>query len=178
MLFLDEPTSGLDPKTRFELWKYLDIINKEYGTTICVISHYLDEIQFCDQAAIFLNGVGMYDFGSPRELKASIPGRGLALEITLESVKTRSVKILREIDGVEFVIQRGERLRLLSDLPSDVLAEKALAVLDHEKIAVHSVEFKVQIDMIDYFTFISKQRDIQLGLVEGQPISKIDREKK
>lgn len=176
MLFLDEPTSGLDPKTRFELWKYLDIINKEYRTTICVISHYLDEIEFCDQAAIFLNGVGMYDFGSPKDLKSSIPGKGLALEITLESVKTRSVRILREIDGVDFVIQRGERLRLLSDLPSDELAEKALAVLDKEKIAVHSVEFKVAIDMVDYFTYISKQRDIQLGLVEGQPISKIDRE--
>ncbi|MHA1330853.1 MAG: ABC transporter ATP-binding protein [Candidatus Hodarchaeales archaeon] len=163
MLFLDEPTSGLDPKTRFELWKYLDIINKEYGVTICVISHYLDEIEFCDKAAIFLNGVGMYDFGSPEQLKSSIPGKGLALEITLESVSMRSVQLLRDIDGVDFVIQRGERLRLLSDLPSEELAEKALELLDKEHISIHSIEFKVEIDMVDYFTYISKQRDIELA---------------
>ena len=67
LLFLDEPTSGLDPKTRFELWKYLDILNKTYRTSICIISHYLDEIEFCDKAAIFLNGIGFYAFGSPEQ---------------------------------------------------------------------------------------------------------------
>jgi ABC-2 type transport system ATP-binding protein len=169
MLFLDEPTSGLDPKTRFELWRYLDIINKEYGTTVVVISHYLDEIEFCDSAAIFLNGIGMWDFGTPEQLKQSIPGKGLALEITLENVSMRSVQLLEDIDGVEFVIQRGERLRLLSDLPSVELAEKALEILDHNKIPIHSVEFKVQIDMVDYFTYISRQRDIQLGWDHGRP---------
>ena len=159
ILFLDEPTSGLDPKTRFELWKYLDIINKEYGTTICVISHYLDEIEFCDHAAIFMNGIGMWDFGSPQDLKKSIPGKGLALEVTLESVNTKSVTLLRDLKGVDFVIQRGERLRILSDLSSEELASITLELLDKNKIPVHSLEFKVEIDMVDYFTFMSKQRD-------------------
>jgi len=165
MLFLDEPTSGLDPKTRFELWKYLDIINKEYGTTICVISHYLDEIEFCDHAAIFMNGVGMWDFGTPKDLKKSIPGKGLALEVTLESVNTESVTLLQDLEGVDFVIQRGERLRILSNLASDDLASKTLKLLDKHKIPVHSLEFKVEIDMVDYFTFISKERDQKI-LVE------------
>ncbi|MCP4763474.1 MAG: ABC transporter ATP-binding protein, partial [archaeon] len=46
LIFLDEPTSGLDPLARYELWHYLDVINKEYGITLCVISHYLDEIEY------------------------------------------------------------------------------------------------------------------------------------
>ncbi|TFF90181.1 MAG: ABC transporter ATP-binding protein, partial [Promethearchaeota archaeon] len=45
ILILDEPTSGLDPMTRFELWKFFDKINKMYGITLIVISHYLDEIE-------------------------------------------------------------------------------------------------------------------------------------
>ncbi len=54
LLFLDEPTSGLDPLARYELWDYLDLINKQYGITLVVISHYLDEIEYCDKVLHFL----------------------------------------------------------------------------------------------------------------------------
>lgn len=69
LIFLDEPTSGLDPLARYELWNYLDLINKEYGISLVVISHYLDEIEYCDKACIFLRGIGFYDFNSPQGLK-------------------------------------------------------------------------------------------------------------
>lgn len=166
LLFLDEPTSGLDPKTRFELWRYLDIINKRYKTSICVISHYLDEIEFCDKAAIFLNGFGFYQFGSPEDLKRSLPGEGLALEVTLERVDIEAVDLLRRQEGVIFLIQRGERVRLLSDLPSDELAKRVLKNLSDANKPIHSLEFKVAVDMVDYFSFISTKRDEQLGTRE------------
>ena len=157
LIFLDEPTSGLDPLARYELWDYLDIINKEYGITLVVISHYLDEIEYCDKSAIFLRGVGFYDFNTPDGLKQTLPGKGLALEVTLEEVLVEAVDILRKMDGVSFVIQRGERIRLLSKLPSRLLASKVMQTLEQNKIPVHSIEMKVEIDMIDYFTFVSSQ---------------------
>jgi ABC-type multidrug transport system ATPase subunit len=157
LIFLDEPTSGLDPLARYELWDYLDIINKEYGITLVVISHYLDEIEYCDKSAIFLRGVGFYDFNSPDGLKQTLPGKGLALEVTLEEVVVEAVDVLRKMDGVSFVIQRGERIRLLSRLPSKLLASKVMQMLEQNKIPLHSIEMKVEIDMIDYFTFVSSQ---------------------
>ncbi|HMF34194.1 MAG TPA: ABC transporter ATP-binding protein [Candidatus Lokiarchaeia archaeon] len=153
LIFLDEPTSGLDPLARYELWEYLDLINKEYGITLVVISHYLDEIEYCDKAAIFLGGVGFYAFGTPKELKAQLPGGGVALEVTLESVSLKAIEILRNLEGVEFVIQRGERVRILSDLPTLEISDRVLEALGESNTPYHSIELKVDIDMIDYFTY-------------------------
>ncbi len=155
LIFLDEPTSGLDPLARYELWEYLDLINKDYGITLCVISHYLDEIEYCDKAAIFLSGIGFYAFGSPQGLKSQLPGGGNALEITLESVSLDAVDIMRKVEGVQFVIQRGERVRILSNLPSKDLADRVLHALEEKNMAVHQVELKVSIDMVDFFTYVS-----------------------
>ncbi len=155
LIFLDEPTSGLDPLARYELWEYLDIINKEYGITLCVISHYLDEIEYCDKAAIFLSGIGFYAFSSPQDLKAQLPGGGNALEITLEAVSMEAVDLMRKVEGADFVIQRGERVRILSNLPSKEIADRILKILEEHNIAIHQFELKVAIDMIDYFTYVS-----------------------
>lgn len=170
LIFLDEPTSGLDPLARYELWHYLDVINKEYGITLCVISHYLDEIEYCDKAAIFLRGIGFYDFDTPTGLKQKLPGKGLALEVTLESVTVEAVQRLGEIDGVDFVIQRGERIRLLSDLPSHKLSMTVMEMLEKNDIAIHSVENKVEIDMVDYFTYVSTIHQTQRHDAEEEGI--------
>ncbi|MHA1340277.1 MAG: ABC transporter ATP-binding protein [Promethearchaeota archaeon] len=161
LIFLDEPTSGLDPLTRYELWQYLDIINKNYGITLCVISHYLDEIEYCDKACIFLRGIGFYDFDTPLGLKQKLPGKGLALEVTLENVTIEAVEMLKSIPNIEFVIQRGERIRLLSDIPSNELALKVIETLEKNNIEIHSIENKVEIDMIDYFTYVSSIHQTQ-----------------
>lgn len=177
LIFLDEPTSGLDPLARYELWHYLDIINKEYGITLCVISHYLDEIEYCDKAAIFLRGIGFYDFDTPPGLKQKLPGEGLALEVTLESVTVEAVQRLGEIDGVDFVIQRGERIRLLSDLPSHELSITVMEMLEKNDIAIHSIENKVEIDMVDYFTYVSTIHQTQRHDAEEAGIE-IDQDKR
>lgn len=153
LIFLDEPTSGLDPLARYELWEYLDLINKEYGITLVVISHYLDEIEYCDKAAIFLTGAGFYAFGTSSTLKAKLPGGGFALEITLETVSLEAIDVMRNVEGVAFVIQRGERIRILSDLPTLEISDRILQALDDSAITYHSIELKVAIDMIDYFTY-------------------------
>ncbi len=155
LLFLDEPTSGLDPLARYELWDYLDLINKEYGITLVVISHYLDEIEYCDKTCIFLRGIGFFEFNTPDGLKKTLPGKGLALEVTLDKVDIKSVEILKTIQDVQFVIQRGERVRLLTNKPSNIIAQRVLKTSQDKNIKIHSLSYKVSIDMVDYFTYIS-----------------------
>ncbi|MHA1110625.1 MAG: ABC transporter ATP-binding protein [Promethearchaeota archaeon] len=155
LLFLDEPTSGLDPLSRYNLWEYLDLINRRYNITLCVISHYLDEIEYCDSACIFLRNIGFYDWDTPIGLKKKLPGKGLALEVTLENVTVEAVETLRRLEEIDFVIQRGERLRILSDAPTIALSKKVTSELESNNIPIHSIENKVQIDVIDYFTYVS-----------------------
>ncbi|MDQ6723037.1 MAG: ATP-binding cassette domain-containing protein, partial [Thermoproteota archaeon] len=43
VLFMDEPTIGLDANTRRLLWSLIKKINKVYGVTILLTTHYIEE---------------------------------------------------------------------------------------------------------------------------------------
>ncbi len=88
LLFLDEPTVGLDPVARHTVWEHLDQLRSQYGTTICLTTHYMEEAdQLCDRLAIMHLGKVMI-LGSPAELKQSIadPANGGANGVTLDEV--------------------------------------------------------------------------------------------
>lgn len=56
-VFLDEPTVGLDPVARQTLWDNIRNLQKEYGMTILLTTHYMDEAQeLCDRIAIMDRG--------------------------------------------------------------------------------------------------------------------------
>ncbi|MEM4597729.1 MAG: ATP-binding cassette domain-containing protein, partial [Thermoplasmata archaeon] len=57
ILFLDEPTLGLDVQTRTKMWEYIRTLRKEFGITIFVTTHYLEEAdQLCDRVGIIDRG--------------------------------------------------------------------------------------------------------------------------
>ena len=51
VLLLDEPTTGLDPGMRTKIMTILDNLNKK-GKTIIFSTHYMDEIDICDEVLI------------------------------------------------------------------------------------------------------------------------------
>ena len=55
LLLLDEPTVGVDPVLRRQIWKYLRKL-KDEGTTILVTTHVMDEVIWCDDAALLRYG--------------------------------------------------------------------------------------------------------------------------
>jgi ABC-2 type transport system ATP-binding protein len=57
LLLLDEPTTGLDPASRRELWHILLTLKKDFGTTLILTSHYMEEASFlCDEIVIMDHG--------------------------------------------------------------------------------------------------------------------------
>ncbi|SVC50817.1 uncharacterized protein METZ01_LOCUS303671, partial [marine metagenome] len=49
VLFLDEPTVGLDIQTRRKIWSYIRKIRKDFGMTIFISTHYMEEADnLCD----------------------------------------------------------------------------------------------------------------------------------
>ncbi|MFW9892073.1 MAG: ATP-binding cassette domain-containing protein [Candidatus Thorarchaeota archaeon] len=161
VLLMDEPTSGLDPDNRSELWRYLTYINQEYGTSIIVITHYPVEAEFCDKVAVFMRGKSLVAFGSPAKLKESMPSRGFAVGIVLEEVDPRARRTLEGVKGVRFVLQRGELLKIFTDEPLEVIAERCVTALKEQDIPVKIVKTKSVADMVDYYVAITR------GLIQG-----------
>lgn len=57
ILFMDEPTVGLDVGARLGLWEVIRQINKDFGVTVLLTTHYMEEAEeLCDRVAILNNG--------------------------------------------------------------------------------------------------------------------------
>jgi len=105
VLFLDEPTLGLDVQTRAATWDYIRKLKKEFGMTLFMTTHYLEEADaLCDRVAIIDYGK-IVVVGSPEELKCSLGGDLITLAIKEnEDVsgliqKVKHVKEVRNEDG-------------------------------------------------------------------------------
>jgi ABC-2 type transport system ATP-binding protein len=67
ILFLDEPTSGADPFARREFWRRITALASG-GVTVIVTTHFMEEAEYCDRAAILDNGKVLAQ-GTPAELR-------------------------------------------------------------------------------------------------------------
>lgn len=72
LLFLDEPTVGLDPVARASVWKHVLDLRKNFGTTLILTTHLLDEVEtLCDRMAVMTHGK-LVAIGSLEELRAPL----------------------------------------------------------------------------------------------------------
>ena len=70
ILFLDEPTVGMDVDSRKAMWEMLVKIRDEYGTTIFLTTHYLEEAdQLSDTVCIMKDGRKLAQ-GAPGSLRS------------------------------------------------------------------------------------------------------------
>lgn len=62
VLFLDEPTIGLDIISQRKVREFLGRYNRDFGTTILLTSHYMEDIQaLCKRVIIINQGRKVYD---------------------------------------------------------------------------------------------------------------------
>ena len=72
LLFLDEPTIGLDPLARKAVWKHITNLRTEYGMTIFMTTHMMDEADsLCQRIAIMHLGK-VAAIGKTAELKLAV----------------------------------------------------------------------------------------------------------
>jgi len=101
VLFLDEPSVGLDPQTRLLLWEIIREYNQA-GKTILLTTHNMEEADaLCQRLAIIDHG-HMIALGTPKELKASIPG-GFLLRLRFGNQTADLLQRLQALAGVREV---------------------------------------------------------------------------
>jgi ABC-2 type transport system ATP-binding protein len=133
LLFLDEPTTGLDPRSREQVWGTVRQLVDE-GVTILLTTQYLEEAdQLADRIAV-LDGGSIVAEGTAEELKSTIGGELLRIELADDEAYARAVRQL----GFE---RTDERLRSI-DVPTDGSPAEILAMLsrlEREGLAVRRV---------------------------------------
>jgi ABC-2 type transport system ATP-binding protein len=103
VIFMDEPTIGLDVATRRMLWDIVTGIHKEFGVTVLLTTHYIEEADaLCDRIAIIDRGRIVAE-GTPSELKSRVKSDTVQLE-TSEAIDS---SILSKIPGVQEVRAQG-----------------------------------------------------------------------
>jgi ABC-2 type transport system ATP-binding protein len=84
LVFFDEVTSGLDFETRQQLMNKITEWYENKGATICIVSHYYEELEKLSNKILILDNGLVVDFGSKEELFKKYCGKST---ITIENTK-------------------------------------------------------------------------------------------
>ncbi len=119
ILILDEPTTGLDPRTRIELWEFIqDLVSA--GTTVLLTTQYLEEAdELADRLAVIDHGKIIAE-GTPDQLKEQVGGDVLTASPRSPGDLDGVVDILRSLDDAEPWVD--ERRQLVSVPVNDRIA--------------------------------------------------------
>lgn len=80
-IVLDEPTAMLDPRGRREVMQTIRQLNREHGTTVIYITHFMDEAVQADRVVVVDNGVIHMD-GTPQHVFAQVAGlKAIGLDV-------------------------------------------------------------------------------------------------
>ena len=113
ILFLDEPTIGLDPSARKVVWDKLTSFKKEFGLTIFFNTHYMDEADLYSDEIAIINRGKVIKLGTAEELKQSIGGEFILLN--LEGVVGEEIlSKIKSIRGVSDVVIDNSELRVVT----------------------------------------------------------------
>ncbi len=70
-IVLDEPTAMLDPEGRRKVLKTVKTLNKDYGITVILITHYMDEAAQADRIVVMSKGKVVKE-GTPKEIFSQV----------------------------------------------------------------------------------------------------------
>ena len=122
VLFLDEPTVGLDIQTRRKIWEYIRKIRQDFGMTIFVSTHYMEEADnLCDR-------IGIIDFGKiqiidkPKSMKSAIGNE--IITFSLVDGKANQDALINQISKIEFVKEvknKQDLINVLSTKSNEVI---------------------------------------------------------
>jgi len=137
LIFLDEPTTGLDPRTRGQMWDTIrDLVAN--GCTVLLTTQYLDEAdQLADRIQVIDRGRTVA-LGTPDELKSSIGGSALQVQLADRDDLDRAAGIVQRLLD-EQAVSTPEARRLTVPLPRSDRAVDVLLALREAGIAIESV---------------------------------------
>ncbi|GHD45033.1 ATP-binding cassette domain-containing protein [Mycetocola manganoxydans] len=136
VLFLDEPTTGLDPRSRLGMW---DIIRSlvSQGTTVLLTTQYLEEAdQLADDISV-IDGGRVIARGTADELKASVGGQRVELNLVTPDDTAATVEVLRRYGNAEPAVSNDARTVTVSVARGPEALQLVLRDLEQRNVALY-----------------------------------------
>ena len=136
VLFLDEPTTGLDPRSRLGMWDIIRSLVSE-GTTVLLTTQYLEE---ADQLADDINVIDegkVIARGTADELKASVGGQRVELNLVTPEDTAATVDVLRRYGTAEPAVSNDERTVTVSVASGPEALQLVLRDLKQQNVALY-----------------------------------------
>jgi ABC-2 type transport system ATP-binding protein len=96
VLFLDEPTTGLDPRTRNDLWQFIEDLVAE-GTTVLLTTQYMEEAEHLAQAIAVLDAGRVAARGTADELKDQLGGNVLQVQVAKRADLEKAAALIADL---------------------------------------------------------------------------------
>jgi ABC-2 type transport system ATP-binding protein len=139
VLFLDEPTAGLDPEARAAMWSEVDRLAQRERLTIVLTTHYLEEADRLAQRVAILRRGRVVVQGTTSELKASLHGELVTVELTdIDGREAEALRLVRGLRGTNDAAFDGNLLRSRVTSGAKAIPTMLLA-LDSRGFSVASV---------------------------------------
>jgi len=146
-LVLDEPNIGLDPTGMKETRNLLLSLNKEYGTTILISSHMLDELsKIATRYGIINDGYLIEELSAEEIQKRSRRG----LKISVDNAQKAAEIITANLTACEFKIASANLIYLYSNYGD---SGKIIQILSAGGVAISEIMYET--DTLDEY-FISR----------------------
>ena len=142
LLFLDEPSTGLDPQNRANLWEHILRLREEYGTTIFLTTHYLDEADTMTGRVMIVDHGRVIADDSPEKLKADLAGDRISLTTRDESEARRTAQTIERMLPSQTTITTDGATATLYVTGATTVLPKLLRELDAAGIHVLGAEVK------------------------------------
>jgi ABC-2 type transport system ATP-binding protein len=98
VVFLDEPTTGLDPRTRNDLWSFIEEL-VAVGTTVILSTQYLEEAERLASRLVILDRGKVIADGTAEQLKARLGGDTLEIRVADPAALVRAAQVVAEVAG-------------------------------------------------------------------------------
>lgn len=141
LVFLDEPSTGLDPQSRANLWEHIRRLRDEFGTTVFITTHYMDEAdKLCDRILVMDHGEIVAE-GTQAELKTRVSGDAITLTLDDAAQAEAAAAIAAGLAGADTPIIEGTVVHLHVPVGGAALPG-LLRALDKGGIEITGVEVK------------------------------------
>ncbi len=96
VLFLDEPTTGLDPRTRNDVWSFVEELVAG-GTTVLLTTQYMEEAEHLAHRIVVMDAGMEVAQGTAAELKDHLGGDVLEARVSSASDLDRAAALIAEV---------------------------------------------------------------------------------